>query len=517
MPSWICALLVLGCASSTASDVVVFASGADLESANPLVTIHPLARQVQRHALFVTLTRLDSSLAQQPFLARSWEWSADRRRLTMHLFPALRWHDGQPTTARDVAFTVNAGRDPATGFPRSSDLAQLDSIAAENDSTVVFTFRTPSPSLPPILAELPIVPEHLLKDVPRGSFRSQAFATAPTGNGPYRFVRRDAGRRWIFDRVDDFPEPLGGPAHIRRLVIAVVDEATTKFAGLTSGDLQVAGISPTMATLVESDPALRVLGYPVSFATAVVFNSGRPPFDDIRVRQAVDALINRQRIIDVALAGYGSPADGPVSATHPWFVSHTRPSARQADSLLDAAGWRSSGSGPRARNGTPLRFALLSVGSGDNAIEQLIQADLREHGIAVDIRQLELGAFLAAARQSPKQFDALFTGISGDLSLSHITSMFDGRLAGGSLDYSGYHTASLDSLFLGVRQAGSEADLATAWGSIQSRLAVEVPVSWVYHARGVQGLSRRLQGVQMDLRGEMATLSQWRLDSTGAR
>ena len=77
--------------------------------------------------------------------------------------------------------------------------------------------------------------------------------------------------------------------------------------------------------------------------------------------------------------------------------------------------------------------------------------------------------------------------------------------------------ARLDSLFLGVRQAGSEADLATAWGSIQSRLAVEVPVSWVYHARGVQGLSRRLQGVRMDLRGEMATLSQWRLDSTGAR
>ena len=270
-----------------------------------------------------------------------------------------------------------------------------------------------------------------------------------------------------------------------------------------------------MAGLVERDPALRVMGYPVSFATVIVFNSARPPFDDIRVRQAVDALINRQRIIDVALAGYGSPAEGPVSSSHPWARGHSRPAPAQADSLLDAAGWRSSGDGPRSRGAERLRFTLFSVGSRDNAIEQLIQADLRAHGITVDIRQLELGAFLAMARQSPKQFDALFTGIGGDLSLSHLASMFDGRLSGGALDYAGYHTPRLDSLFRLVSSAGSDEELATSWRSIQETLADDVPVSWIYHARGVQGLSRRLQQVRMDLRGEMATLVQWRLDAPG--
>ena len=513
--SLVACALVASCTRGDASDVVVFASGADLESANPLVTVHPLARQVQRHALFVTLTRLDSTLTQQPYLARTWEWSADRRRLTMHLFPSLRWHDGQPTTARDVVFTVNAARDPATGFPRASDLATFDSIHAPDDSTVVLTLRSAPPGLPPILAELPIVPEHLLQDVDRGAYRRHAFATAPTGNGPFRFVRRDPGRRWIFERADDFPVAMGGPAQIRRLVIAVVDEATTKFAGLTSGDLHVAGIAPTMASLVDSDPALRVLGYPVAFATVLVFNSARAPFDDVRVRQAVDALINRQRVIDVALAGYGTPADGPVSSSHPWYRPFTRPTATQADSLLDAAGWRSSGSGPRKRGSEPLRFTLLTVGSSDNAMEQLIQADLRAHGITVDIRQLELGAFLTLARKSPKEFDALFTGVSGDLSLSHLASMFDGRLAGGALDYAGYHTTRLDSLFRAMTASGNDADLREAWHAIQETLAHDVPVSWVYHARGVQGLSRRLHLVRMDLRGEMATLVQWRLDSTG--
>jgi ABC-type transport system substrate-binding protein len=159
---------------------------------------------------------------------------------------------------------------------------------------------------------------------------------------------------------------------------------------------------------------------------------------------------------------------------------------------------------------------LLTVGSSDNAIEQLIQADLRSHGITLDIRQLELGAFLALARQSPKQFDALYTGVSGDLSLSHLASMFDGRLAGGALDYAGYHTAPLDSLFRAATASGSETELRAAWQGIQETLARDVPASWIYHARGVQGVSRRLQLVRMDLRGEMATLVQWRLVPPGA-
>ena len=156
------------------------------------------------------------------------------------------------------------------------------------------------------------------------------------------------------------------------------------------------------------------------------------------------------------------------------------------------------------------------MGSSDNAIEQLIQADLREHGIQMDIRQMEHGAFLTTARKAPKDFDALYTGVSGDLSLSHLASMFDGRLAGGALDYAGYHTPRLDAMFAAVTSAGTDAALANAWRSVQRELSAQVPVSWIYHARGVQGLSRRLQAVRMDLRGEMATLVRWRLEPAGA-
>jgi ABC-type transport system substrate-binding protein len=297
---------------------------------------------------------------------------------------------------------------------------------------------------------------------------------------------------------------------VRRLVIAVVDEATTKFAGLVSGELDVAGIAPTMAPLAARDPALRVLDYPQLVSYALVFNTHRPPFDDRRVREAVSLSLDRARIVTTALAGFASPAAGPVSPDNPLALNAAaRRDTARADSLLDAAGWPRGGDGVRGRAGRPLAFELLTVGSGDNAIEQLVQADLRERGVTVAIRQRELGSFLAAARAPVKEFDALFTGIPGDLALSYLAAMYDSRQAGGALDYSGYHTPRLDSLFALTRSAATDRELAAAWRGVQAELARELPAAWVYHARGVQGISRRLRGVRMDLRGELATLASW--------
>src|SRR5262245_8938584 len=84
-------------------DTVLFASGADLQSINPLLTVHPLARQVQKHLLLTTLARYDSTLHPVPYLA-TWSWSADMRTLVFRIRPGVRWHDGRRTTARDAAW-----------------------------------------------------------------------------------------------------------------------------------------------------------------------------------------------------------------------------------------------------------------------------------------------------------------------------------------------------------------------------------------------------------------------------
>jgi peptide/nickel transport system substrate-binding protein len=493
-----------------APGVVVYASGTDLESGNPLVTIHPLSRQVQRFALFTTLARYDSALAPEPYAARSWSFSPDRHELTMHLETALRWHDGAPTTARDVAFTLLAARDPRTGYARAGDFAALDTVLAPDDSTAVLRFRSAQAGFPLVLCELPILPEHLLRDVPRADMRRATFNLAPVGNGPFKFVDRVAGQRWVLTRNDAFPAALGGPPRVQQLVIAVVDEPTTKFAGLASGDLDFAGISPTMAATARRDPTMRVLEYPVLQATALVFNPHRAPFDDVRVRRAVDLSIDRGRIVAAALAGFATAARGPVAPESPYALDgNAVRDPGTADSLLDAAGWRRMADGTRARDGTPMEIELLTVGSGDQAVEQLVQADLALRGIRMDIRVVEFGAFLATARAVPKSFDLLLTGIPGDLSLAYLGAMYDGRQRGSALDYADFHTPRLDSLFALTRAAMTRGATIAAWRDVQRELERDVPAAWLYHSLGLQGIARRMQNVRMDLRGELVSLAQW--------
>ena len=505
------ALAVAACgASPRAADTLVFASGTDLEGANPLATIHPLSRQVQRFVLFTTLVRWDSTLTAQPYLARRWEWSTDRTLLTMHLATNVPWQDGVPTTARDAAFTLEAARDPATGYARASDLASLAHATAANDSTLVLQWSVPQPALPPILCELPIVPDHVLGRVPHAELKRAEFNRAPVGNGPWRFIERVAGQRWIFERNERFPAELGGPPKMRRMVIAVVDEPTTKFAGLASGELDFAGISPTSASLAARDPSLRVIDYPVLISTALIFNTQRAPFDDVRARRAVAMSIDRARIISAALAGYGTVAGGPVPPENPLALRDSLVrNTSLADSLLDAAGWPRGAGGVRARNGKPFAIELLAVVSGDNAVEQLVQADLRDRGITLAVKPVEMGAFLSRARATHKDFDLLITGIPGDLSLSYLSAMFATSQRGGALDYSGYHTTHLDSLLARTRQATSREQLIGAWADVQRDLLANVPATWLYHSRGLQGVSARLQHVRLDLRGELATSSRW--------
>ena len=499
-----------GCAPPARdAGTVVYASGADLESANPLATVHPLSRQVQRHALLVTLARYDAELRPAPYLARRWTWAPDRRTLTFTLASSLRWHDGHPTTAADAAFTLNAARDPATGWARAADLADVTEASAVDDTTLVVRFRRPPPAFPLVLCELPLLPAHLLGAVPHAELRRAPWNLAPVGNGPFRFQAREPGARWLLERNADFPTELGGPPRVERLVIAVVDEATTKFAGLVSGELDVAGIAPTMAALAERDPALRVLTYPVLFSTALIFNPQREPFSDVRVRRAVNLSLRRDRLVSTAFAGLAEPAAGPVPPASPLALPQQAVlDTLLADSLLDAAGWTRGADGRRMRGGRPFTIQLVTVGSADNVVEQLVQADLRDRGIRVEIRQLEMGAFLNAARAPEKRFDVLVAGIPGDVALAYLSGMYDSRQAGGALDYAGFHTPRLDALLAAARDAGAAA-APEAWRAVQRELAQQVPAAWLYHSRGVQGLSRRLHGVTMDLRGELVTVASW--------
>lgn len=447
---------------------VVFATGADFQSLNPLVTGHPLARQLERYALLTTLARYDTALTPQPYLAKHWRWSPDRRTLTFTLVDGLRWTDGHPTRARDVVWTLNAARDAATGYPRFDDLAEIAFVDDRDDSTVIVRFAVPERGLPDVFTDLAILPAHLLDSVPHERLRRAAWNDHPVGNGPFRFVLHEPNRRWVLAANPEFPAALGGPPRLDRLVIAVVDEPSTKLAALAAGEVDFAGIQPAHAAFVRRDTSLTLVSYPLLLPYGIVFNTRTAPFDDVRVRRAVNLAVDRGEIVEAYLAGFGTPAYGPV----PPGVAGVA-AARPVPADPEAA--------RRLVGGRRVAFELLTVGSGEAPLEQILQAQLARAGFEVAIRQMELSAFLERVYGPRHEFTAAVVGIQGDPGLGYLNTL---------------------ARVTGTRPTGDPA-------AALRRFEETVPVAFLYHARGVLGARRRVHGVRMDLRGELPTVTQW--------
>jgi peptide/nickel transport system substrate-binding protein len=456
-----------GSAGDRRGRTAILASGADLQSMNSLVTTHPLAKQVQRYALLTTLVRYDSTLRLEPYLARRWEWSRAGTELRLFLHPGVRWHDGAPTTAADAAWTLTTALDPATGYPRALDLADLAEAGVDDDTTLVLRFRSARSTLPDVLADLAILPRHLLGEVAPAELRRARWNARPVGNGPFRWLTHDPNRRWVFEANPAFPPSLGGRPGLDRLVVAVVDEPMTKLAALTSGELDFAGIQPGHADFVARDARLAVLEYPLLFTYALIFNTRRPPFDRLPIRRAIDLAIDRQAIVHGYLFGFGRVASGPLPP--------------ELDSTDLRPPLYAPGRGRVLLGDRPLRFELLTVGSGEAPLEQMIQSQLGLIGIEVTIRQVELATFLDRVYGPGRAFEAAVLGMPGDLDLGYLRSLLD---------------------LAGTAAAGRGRGLLPVFRD-------SLPAAFLYHARGVQGMNRRVRGVRMDLRGELATLSRW--------
>ncbi|MGH7592822.1 MAG: ABC transporter substrate-binding protein, partial [Gemmatimonadales bacterium] len=339
---------------------------------------------------------------------------------------------------------------------------------AVDDSTVSVRFATPQHGVPDVLTDLAILPAHLLAGTPHDQLRLARWNQAPVGNGPFRFVSHTPNRRWVFSANRDFPASLGGPPRFERLVIAVVDEPTTKLSALTAGELDFAGIQPAHASFVRQNPHLAVVDYPLMFTYALVFNTRRPSFNDVRIRRAISLAIDRPAIVNGYLFGFGTAATSP-DPSEPADRSAAGPDAGAARRLL---------------GGRTLRFEMLTVGSGEAALEQMLQSQLATVGVQATIRQLELTTFLDRVQGPGHDYDAAVMGISGDLGLGQLAPL----LATAGVAHTIDRTAMLHLV------------------------ADSVPAAFLYHARGLQGMNRRVHGVHMDVRGEFATLHDWHVE-----
>jgi len=313
--------------------------------------------------VFNKLVRLDDQLQPIPDLAASWELSADNLVWTFHLVEDVKWHDGTPFTAEDVKFTYETMKDPDVNSPFASNLDQVSDIEVVDDLTLKVTLDATYAPFLVKLADMSIMPKHLLENV--ADYQTTEFQRNPVGTGPFALVEWQTG---AFLRFTANPDYFRGKPAIDELVFKIVPDADVLSVQLETGEVDVVeGVSPAVAGRTEDNPDVDLVRYTAMRLRYLQLSQLNPLLQDKRVRQAIAYALDRQGIIDTILEGYGERCrtDYPPSS---WVYN---PNARiydydvpAAQALLADAGWEMGSDGVLVKDGERLEFDIL-VKAGD--------------------------------------------------------------------------------------------------------------------------------------------------------
>jgi len=493
---------------------VVVAGRGDPASMNSLVSTDFESEQHQTHVLFVTLVTNDADYEPLPYLARSWEFDADTSEVVFHLRHDLEWHDGTPVTARDVEFTFRRLKDPAVPFPNPSYFDYWDAVEVIDPVTVRFFIRPHANALYG-WTRTAVMPEHVLGEVAPEDLETHPFGfQSPLGNGPFRFVERVPGDRWVFEANPDFPAELGGRPYIDRLVYRQIPDEFALAAALQTGEVDlVIDASPSMLDRVRGDSTVITSSYAAPEYAFIAWNSRRRQFADPAVRRALTMAIDRETLVQVVLGGNGEVAPGPVGPWHWAFDSAWAPlpyAPAEAAALLEAAGWRDSdGDGTLDRDGEAFRFELLATPRRDwAAIQTLVQASLGEIGIDVEPVVREQAALIPLVVGADRRFDAVIIGWARDVPLNDI-DLWACDQVGQPFQFTSYCNPELDVVLDSIPLEADRERLRSLIARYHELVVADQPYTFLYYVDRVDLSRSGLYGLQMDSRGDWVNVARW--------
>jgi peptide/nickel transport system substrate-binding protein len=417
--------------------------------------------------------------------------SPDGMTITYHLRHGVKWQDGAAFTSRDVKFTWQAIMNPRNNVVSRRGFDQIASIDTPDDYTVVMHMkRIFPPAVDSIFGESDtptrILPAHLLARYP--DLNHVAFNGAPIGTGPYTFVSWLRGDRIIL-RAN--PAYFGGAPKLKEITLAIIPDDNTVQAQLQSHetDLAIETTAQIYRDVAGVPGITRQLAEAPAY-TALMFNTQRPPLDDVRVRRALVLGMDRAAIVRDDTYGTASLAVADLSPYYWAFDSALRPppyDPAQAKRLLDAAGWHLGPDGVRERSGARLSL-LLVYGTGSQVVRTIVtqvQQMYRAIGVDLQLKGFDYAMLYAAAESGGildgGKFDiGMYAWVSGsdpDDSSQWMCQM----IPPGGNNVSRYCSPRMDAT---QRLALSTFDRTVrkrAYAQIQSLLLTDAPAAFIYY------------------------------------
>jgi peptide/nickel transport system substrate-binding protein len=433
-----------------------------------------------------TLLRLSEDLQPQPWLATAVE-PRSATTWVVTLRPDVTFHDG---SAMDAA-AVKASLERALELSAAARaLLGVTGIQVQAPDTLLMKTAAPTPHFPGLLTH----PATAIVSTAAAERLGDEFPERPVTTSMFQVERYALDRELVATRYDGY---WGGPARTPRLEVTVLADAGARLLGLQSGQLDVAfDLAPENVRQVAADDTLRVVPAPPVATIFAYLDHSRPPLDDPRVRQAVaHATPDRGVLVDAVLRGQGSPATGvfPPAVLDCQLEQPYRHDPELARRLLASAGYRDvDGDGLRERDGRPLEISLLSYPqrAALSPAAEILQAHLREVGIAVSIRVVE-------------QIDQALAGDGWDAAMyfNNLASTGDpyGSLsqffrAGGEANAGSYRNPDVDEAIDRLRSTSGREQRRALACQVQDTLTADVAVLPLAHPSHVYGVGAGVSG-----------------------
>ena len=468
------------------------------------------SNRVGRRVVETLVTFPEESTQVVPGLAESWTVSKEGLRYTFKLRKGISFHDGTPFNAEAVKDSIERQFNPEHPFSKLGKypfanyfFGNVKAVEVVDASTVEFVLKEPRASFLAVLTAgaASIVSPTAVRKL------GADYALQPVGTGPFKFASWERGQRVVLEKN---PGYWRFPVKLDRVVYRPIVEDQARLTELLTGALDlIVGTPPDYVAQLESNPKVTLLKQVGAHVWYLGINNQKKPFDDKRVRQALNFAVNKEAIVRDVLKGTGSLSAGPVLPKTWGADGGLRPypyDPERARKLLAEAGFP---------NGFSTTLWVPESGSGMQspvAMSTVIQSNLKAIGVNVALQTMEWGAYLAKLRSREQELFALsWMAGNEDPDMVMYPLLHSSQWTPNGPNRALYRNDRFDGILHQARLTTDEKKRADLYRQAQRILADDAPWIFIDHEIQTAAHAKRVQGFKLhpsfDLRVETISLT----------
>ena len=473
---------------------LVFARTGDLIAADPTAVADNLSIWAIEQ-IFETLYTVDTDgKGVHPALATSYEVSADKLSWTFHLRPGVKFSDGTPMTATDVAFSINRARKSTLGFGYID--AAIKDVTAKDDATVVVTTKYP---WAPLLADISLFTNGIMPADFGGKSESEFFKH-PIGTGPFMFESWKKGQSFKVVRNPNYWQ--AGKPYLDSVTFNSVPDDNTRALQLEGGQAQI-DMSPPFSSVesLKTKPGIVVTLFPSTRMDMILLNEQYAPFKDVHVRRAVNYAIDRTAIVSAVTFGNGQPANSYMPPTLLYY------DASLPQQVVDLTKAKQELAASKYPQGFDVEFLTDNL-AADTSVAQIMQQALKPLGINVKIRTIDVNQLFTTQGKGDYQMSIDYWTMDIP-DPDENTQFFLNGEGDGLCYYTRYNNPTMNKLVTDAAKEFDPAKREQLYSQIQQLAVSDLPQLYLFYSPFPYAYSTAVQGFFVTPLGNMHLEDVW--------